>query len=161
MSEVVLRIKTKNKELAKLYKAMKVNPENAGIDLYVPKAMKLFMSQPITLMSELTIDHEVQCQMCVSSPLLNEVFDIHYFMLPRSSISKYPMMLRNGIGLIDSSYRGNIMAKVMAWGSVDIHKHSRLFQIVPKGDYNVSRIEVVHELSESERGTSGFGSTGT
>ena len=81
---------------------------------------------------------------------------------PRSSISKTADSLRNAVGVIDSGYRGEIMMKF------DINTHNspvydvgdRIAQIIII-PYPQIEFEEVFELADSERGSGGFGSTGT
>ena len=81
---------------------------------------------------------------------------------PRSSISKTAHSLRNAVGVIDSGYRGEIMMKF------DINTHNspvydvgdRIAQIIIM-PYPQVEFEEVFELADSERGSGGFGSTGT
>ena len=90
-------------------------------------------------------------------------------LFPRSSISKKQQFLTNGVGVIDSSYRGEIMAKfkpVMGtydtildlFESNEYQVGDRIVQmiIIP---YPQIEFEEVEELSETERGYGGFGST--
>jgi len=85
-----------------------------------------------------------------------------YWMVPRSSISKTPLRLANSIGLIDSEYRGELMAKVD--NVSDEHYHiktgDRLFQLATTSLKPINIVTVVAELSETKRGEGGFGSTG-
>ena len=84
-----------------------------------------------------------------------------YFLFPRSSISKTPLRLANSIGLIDGGYRGEIMAVCDNIKDYDfsISKGDRLFQLV-SADLSTIEFEIVGELSDSTRGSGGFGSTG-
>ena len=90
-------------------------------------------------------------------------------LFPRSSISKKQQFLTNGVGVIDSSYRGEIMAKfkpVMGtyntildlFESNEYQVGDRIVQmiIIP---YPQIEFEEVEELSETDRGYGGFGST--
>jgi dUTP pyrophosphatase len=88
--------------------------------------------------------------------------NVAYFLLPRSSISNTPLMLANSVGLIDSGYRGEIMAKVRNFSSVSyrVAKGTRLFQLVPMDGRGWDSVEIAESLSSSERGEGGFGSTG-
>lgn len=67
----------------------------------------------------------------------------------------------NGIGVIDSGYRGPINAILINHGrdNVAISRGDRLAQllIVP---IETPSVEIVDSLSDSERGTGGLGSTG-
>ena len=84
-----------------------------------------------------------------------------YFLFPRSSISKTPLRLANSIGLIDGGYRGEIMAVCDNIKDYDfsISKGDRLFQLV-SADLSTIEFKIVKELSDSTRGSGGFGSTG-
>ena len=84
-----------------------------------------------------------------------------YYLMPRSSIVKTPLRLANSVGLIDSSYRGTIRAVVDNIKMTDyvVEKGSRLFQIVAHDGKPITH-EFVNELSETQRGDGGFGSTG-
>ena len=80
---------------------------------------------------------------------------------PRSSYGVKGMRLRNSTGVIDSDYRGHIKVFLTKDGndSLTIKKGDRFAQmvIVPCLLYD---IELVEELSDTERGMGGFGSTG-
>ena len=84
-----------------------------------------------------------------------------YLLMPRSSISKTPLRLCNSIGLIDAGYRGEIMAAVdnVKQEKYEIDMGQRLFQIVSMDGGPIS-FELTDELSQTKRGTDGFGSTG-
>jgi dUTP pyrophosphatase len=88
-----------------------------------------------------------------------------YYVYPRSSISKTPLMLANHVGIIDSGYRGNLMAAVRKLPSAQseyvVEKHTRLFQICHPSLCPIFVVLVPEsELNSSERGEGGFGSTG-
>ncbi|MBT6045370.1 MAG: hypothetical protein HOG49_00995 [Candidatus Scalindua sp.] len=88
--------------------------------------------------------------------------DNAFMIIPRSSISKTPFRLANNIGIIDKDYRGELMAVCDYRGNVafhDINRGDRLFQMVAF-DGQPIEWELVHELNETKRGSSGFGSTG-
>jgi dUTPase len=59
--------------------------------------------------------------------------DCGFYLYPRSSISKTNLRLANSVGIIDSGYRGNILAifDILQNDNVSttIEKHSRLLQI--------------------------------
>ena len=84
-----------------------------------------------------------------------------YFLMPRSSISKTPLRLANSIGLIDGGYRGEIMAPCdnIKEAEYTVEKGQRLFQLVA-ADCSAISYTIVKELSETSRGSGGFGSTG-
>lgn len=81
-------------------------------------------------------------------------------LFPRSSISKTDLVLANSVGVIDSGYRGPIMFKFRynEEGMVyDVGDRIGQILILP---YPQVQFEEVEELSTSERGEGGFGSTG-
>ena len=84
---------------------------------------------------------------------------------PRSSVSKYDLMLKNGVGVIDASYRNEILCRftdLKQFVSKD-KKHfeigERVAQIVFIKLPKITLVEA-NELNETQRGSSGFGSTG-
>jgi len=83
-------------------------------------------------------------------------------LVPRSSLSKHNIIMTNSVGVIDASYRGEIMASLMYIGELPeytIYKDERIVQllimpIILPGFIPISK------LSETPRGAGGFGSTG-
>lgn len=82
---------------------------------------------------------------------------------PRSSNSKTDLYLTNHVGVVDSGYRGEIMFK---FRPVNGLLNAKVFQV---GDrvgqliilpYPTIMFEETEELSDSDRGAGGFGSTG-
>ena len=89
-----------------------------------------------------------------------------YYLYPRSSISKTPMRLANSVGIIDSGYRGQIMAMV---DMIDPNKIpyevtalDRHFQICHPSlcPFKVEIVTSLDDLGATARGDGGFGSTG-
>lgn len=81
-------------------------------------------------------------------------------LFPRSSIYKTSLDLTNAVGVIDSSYRGSIMFKFryVEEGMVyDVGDRVGQLVILP---YPHIEFEEVDELSETDRGEGGYGSTG-
>jgi dUTP pyrophosphatase len=84
---------------------------------------------------------------------------------PRSSIRKTNLQLSNSVGVIDSGYRGELQAtfnKIQGIDNVERENYKigdRVCQIIiipfPPIEFNE-----VNELSNTERGEGGFGSTG-
>lgn len=74
---------------------------------------------------------------------------------------KYGIGLVNGIGTIDSDYRGELKVPLINWGSEDfvINNGDRIAQMVI-AKYEKVEIELTDSLEETERGTGGFGHTG-
>ena len=82
---------------------------------------------------------------------------------PRSSIRKYDLALTNCVGVIDSGYRGEIQATFKKTNTIDwgtIYKvGDRIAQIIILPYPPIEFVEA-DELSNTERGEGGFGSTG-
>lgn len=84
--------------------------------------------------------------------------------VPRSSISKTDWVLANSIGVIDADYRGEWMMVFKCFGEM-IHQPlpfgvgDRCGQIYFEKIEDFD-IEEVDDLSDTERGEGGFGSTG-
>lgn len=81
---------------------------------------------------------------------------------PRSGLgAKFGISIVNSPGIIDSDYRGEIKVTMINLGKKDfvVNRNDRVAQMkIMKYEY--VDIEEVDELSESERGANGFGSTG-
>lgn len=85
---------------------------------------------------------------------------------PRSSIAKKDLILSNCVGVVDSCYRGEVMAKFKFVGPLLMHEEyhwydigERIAQLIVMKLPDVQLVEA-EELSESERGTGGYGSSG-
>lgn len=78
---------------------------------------------------------------------------------PRSSIANTHLTLSNSVGVIDSGYRGEIKAKFRKGGSKGYKVGERIAQLIIM-PYPEVTFEEVDELSESDRGTGGYGSSG-
>lgn len=83
-------------------------------------------------------------------------------LFPRSSISKYDLVLANSVGVIDSSYRGSLRFRYKTG-----KKNPKIYTIGDKiGQLlilpypNITIVEV-NELSSTDRAEGGFGSTGS
>lgn len=89
-------------------------------------------------------------------------------LFPRSSISKRVLFQRNAVGVIDSGYRGEVTIKFGYYKK----DHKAIFnanKVYEVGDrigqliivpYPQIEFEEVSELSDTDRGTGGYGSTG-
>lgn len=83
-------------------------------------------------------------------------------LFPRSSIRKYGLILTNSVGVIDSGYRGQIMftyRPAMASGNAIYNVGDKIGQLVILPYPTIEPVEA-EELSETERGVNGHGSTG-
>ena len=86
-----------------------------------------------------------------------------FYVYPRSSMSKTPLLLANHVGIIDSGYRGELIAALKSSeNDYTIPEKTRLLQICHPTLCPVFVVLVdKSELSVTERGVGGFGSTGT
>jgi dUTPase len=107
--------------------------------------------------------------------------DLDYDILafPRSSVSKYNLVLANCIGLIDADYRGEVLLRFKyIWQPEDylvridklLEGYVNFTKLYNKGDkvcqLKVTKVEnvefvLVDELDSTNRGDGGFGSTDT
>ncbi len=80
---------------------------------------------------------------------------------PRSSIRNYDLVLSNCVGVVDSGYRGEIMAtfKKTKLDGMYYDVDDKVMQIIIL-PYPSIEFEFTDELSETERGKGGFGHTG-
>lgn len=85
-----------------------------------------------------------------------------YQLYPRSSISKTKLRLANSVGIIDPNYRGYLIAAIDNISDVEqvLKKGERYFQLCFVKLDKPNKVEVVSELSITDRGSGGFGSTG-
>lgn len=85
-------------------------------------------------------------------------------LFPRSSIWKKSLLLTDCVGVIDSGYRGEIMAVMKATTDVVpavYNKGERFAQLVIMPYASNLTITEATELSDTDRGENGFGSTGS
>ena len=83
-------------------------------------------------------------------------------LFPRSSVYKQDLVLSNAVGVADSSYRGEIMFKYRKTKFNDGAEYEigeRIGQLIIIPIPQIEWIES-NELSKSERGNQGYGSTG-
>lgn len=128
---------------------IKAHPSDAGADLTVAKV-------------EYEAGYDV---FTFHSGLCFEIPEEHVGLLfARSSIYKSGLDLTNCVGVIDAHYRGEVMAKMRYahYRSTNTEPYDvgdRFAQLVimpiPEVEY-----ELAEELSETDRGTGGYGSSG-
>jgi dUTP pyrophosphatase len=88
-----------------------------------------------------------------------------FYIYPRSSISKTPLMLANNTGIIDSGYRGSLIG-AFRWlrtnsDNYTVEQNTKLVQICHPSLCPIYVVLVNEEdLTSTERGDGGFGSTG-
>jgi len=170
-------VNNENEELLDLYKKhiqihnySILNDEfpNSGFDLFLPKE-KIF---DIELHSTI-INFEIKTEMNYYDTFQDSVEKSAFYIYPRSSLSKTPLMLSNHTGIIDCGYRGWLQGAFRWLNSIPVKlpnlpneyildKHSRIIQICHPSLCPIL-VEMVDEeqLSTTSRGDGSFGSTGT
>lgn len=126
---------------------------NAGYDLHVPEEHVLQPGE------KKLISMRVKAKM---ESIENDCKTVHYWMPARSSIGKTGLILLNSIGVIDKTYRGELMAFVqnISNAPVTVNQGDRLVQIVAPDMGWIRNVCIVDELDATERGEGGFGSSG-
>jgi dUTP pyrophosphatase len=165
-------INPENKDLIELYKehisahnqSIDKNAfPNSGFDIFVPNPYiinKLYNTNMISM--------DIKAEMVYYNALKHAIEYSPYYMYPRSSISKTPLMLANHTGIIDSGYRGWLIGAFRCLffseegNQYTIEKHTRLLQICHPSlcPIHVVIVEKESDLTSTERGDGGFGSTG-
>ena len=158
-----LYLKPEDESVEQFYKNHSSYHEgDSGLDLFVPNDIEVKCGETVF------IDLKIKCEM-----LNDEKNNLSYYLYPRSSISKTPLILLNSVGIIDAGYRGSIKAAVKYIPSFEdfklmnsdiqptynIKKGTRLFQICSP-DLRELRFKLTNTLSQTSRGEGGFGSTG-
>ena len=119
---------------------------NAGFDLFVPEQTVVD-----NVVKPVMVSMQVKCEMVDTDgkPLA-------YYMYPRSSLSKTPLLLANHVGIIDAGYRGPLIGAFRNLSEYNyiVEKDTRLLQIC-HGSLKPFIVELVEEEA-----LSGFGSTG-
>lgn len=144
---------------------------NSGFDLLVPinfEFLNLFETRFLNMNVKGEMFFYEKGNAGVSSP---------FYMFPRSSISKTPLMMANHTGVIDMGYRGYLIGAFRYLYNSPIcvnyesahktkykyvvEKYTRLVQVCHPSlcPIFVKIIENPDELSTTERNTGGFGST--
>ncbi len=123
---------------------------SAGADLHAD------INEPVVILPHMTV--KIPTGLAIELPDENYVALIY----PRSGLStKHGIALANKVAVIDSDYRGEMQ--------IPLHNHSNEAYIV-QPDERVAQLVIMpvlpvayvedDELSNTERGTGGFGSTG-
>lgn len=139
---------------------MKVNIKKLYADAVIPKYAK--ESDAGLDLTATSIIQEDENRIVYGTGIAMEIPDGFVGLVyPRSSIRKYDLVLSNSVGVIDAGYRGEIQATFL---KTDMTGNSykvgeRIAQIIIMA-YPTVVFQEVKELTESERGTGGHGSSG-
>jgi len=130
---------------------------NSGFDVLFSEDFTFFG------MNAAMVDFGIKCEMRQFDTINNKSKPSGFYLYPRSSISKTPLMLANHVGIIDSGYRGNIIGafRMLSTGSYTANRHERLLQICsPNLEHFLVQIVDGDFFEDTTRGEGGFGSTG-
>lgn len=150
---MTLKLYPQNAYVAELY--LRNTPSqfasDSGFDLYFPETVTITAGE--TKMIDL--------QIIVEAVDNGNDKPCGFMLFPRSSIIKTPLRMSNSIGLVDCNYRGTLRVCVDNIKTTDyiIERGQRLFQIVGH-DLKPSQCVIVDSVSNTDRGSGGFGSTG-
>lgn len=154
------------------YKSLKINLNEFNVDVKLlrPGAKNPFVRRDGDAGYDLTVcnfewaprvDDKKADILCVYSGIaIAPPPGLYFLLFPRSSVHKTGLILCNSVGVIDSSYRGEIMAKFYApKGSTPFDYGDRFAQLIPQQEFSILS-KIVDDLPTSNRGDKGFGSTG-
>lgn len=158
---LTLYVPSSEHELIEIYR-YQIEKHNASIenDMYPNSGFDLFVPDK-TVFDEAF--HTKFLNMRVKGEMSFHNAPCAYLLHPRSSISKTPLMLANCTGIIDSGYRGDLIGAFRSFqSSYTVDKHTRLLQICHPTLCPI-HVNMIHDetlLSNTVRGSGGFGSTG-
>ena len=152
-----------NKEFVhKFYqdKVNKISYENdCGVDIIFPSNEKF------------QTDQVKKCHMGIACEFVprNQTESGPFMLIGRSSIANTPLMLTNAVGIFDPQYRGEVIAALRCFVDkshpttindffYETKMGDRLVQIIAF-DGKPIQVELVENLTETNRGSNGFGST--
>tara|TARA_B100001175_G_scaffold183641_1_gene155987 strand:- start:365 stop:895 length:531 start_codon:yes stop_codon:yes gene_type:complete len=168
-----LKIKIINKDVYEYYKKCVKNYDNkyknhpdSGFDLISPYNTTETHKDSDTAL----IDLGIQCSLTKTIPLENGNVlksPSPFYLYTRSSIYKTSYRQSNNVGIIDSGYRGNLMAAMDYHTNLgkkgedgEIKAGNRYWQICTPNLEPIYNVQIVVSLDETHRGGGGHGSTG-
>ena len=105
------------------YKVLNYDLVDSGFDIVLPKKT-IFHGQDSTF-----VDFELKVEMLFCEIDKHYVSNSPFLLSPRSSISKFPLILSNNIGIINSGYRGSITGAFRNYYSCSVDEDTSLLQI--------------------------------
>jgi dUTP pyrophosphatase len=167
---LIIYINPEFKELVELYeKYADEHNKHIALDEFPNSGFDVFIPDNVTF-------NDVANNKMVNLQIKTEMIEIvnnnftnpqAFYVYPRSSMSKTPLILSNHVGIIDSGYRGWLHGAFKYFPSSNsetftIEKHTRLLQICHPTlrPFNVTIVHDENVLSKTNRGSGGFGSTG-
>jgi len=160
-----LKINSDDVELRNKYiVAAEKHNQNMNVNLHPDAGFDLFSTEMIDCSFSMVMvnkfDFKVQCSAAMVCEN-GKIFPTGFYLYPRSSTgSKTPLRLANSAGIIDSGYRGNLMAFFdCVRPTFLVSKYEKLVQICAPGLVPIY-VEIVDDLGvDTVRGSNGFGST--
>lgn len=128
----------------------RATPGSAGLDIFACLRESVTLQPGEIKMIPTGLTAETDCS------------DVALLIYPRSGLStKFGVSLANCVGVVDSDYRGDWFVPLINHGSkpFTVEHGMRIAQLVPTRVL-FPEIEVSDHLSETERGSGGFGSSG-
>ena len=169
---------TLNQVLQSLTKDVDGNPEHqvSLLQSYYDIELNVKKLDPTATLPSYSKDGDAGLYLTITSQRSNTHFQAEYgfgiaveiprgyvgLIFPRSSVRNYELILSNCVGVIDSGYRGEIKATFNKTGGLDSFKYKvgdKAAQLIIIPFPKVKVVEKT-ELSDTERGVKGFGSTG-
>lgn len=131
---------------------------DAGVDLFIKEDVEIRGGETKL------VDLGVSCQLRNKKPWYLFWRKTHYFsflLVPRSSIYKTTLMMKNSVGLIDQCYTGTLKVPLVNISEIPctLKRGERYVQLVAP-DLSAVSLKVVDSLRDTSRGAGGFGSTG-
>lgn len=133
---------------------------NAGFDLHFTDNVD-FTQYNVGIL----VNHNIKCAMYN----VNSDTSCAFYLYPRSSIFKTPLILANSVGIIDAGYRGWICSALKCMNlncditnPYTVNSETRLTQICHSSlsPFYIEIVEREEDLGKTTRGDGGFGSTG-
>jgi len=163
---MILKVHVNDERLKQMYKQLiethnkKISSDpfpDAGFDLLTP------VEHTVSGRSSHKLNLHIKCSAIMIN--MHTQYATGFYMYPRSSMgSKTPLRLANSVGIIDSGYRGNLMAVLDNIVDLAFHvpENMTLLQICAPGLVPIIVEMVDNEIDLSKptsRGEGGFGST--
>jgi dUTP pyrophosphatase len=133
---------------------------DSGLDLFIINDQIIKGGQTVL------VDLGIQCQnrsfnLCVWQWFTKGFYKYNsYILMPRSSMAKTPLMVRNSIGLIDSAYTGPIKVALYNTSNkpFEIKRGERYVQLI-NADLSSIYMKMTNVIRNTTRGSGAFGST--
>lgn len=138
----------------------KAHPDDAGFDIFLPKMFPPTPENPRYKERKFFIrkNHVEFIPLGFKTEIPEGYYGAIYI---RSSLGKKGVVLSNGTGIIDAGYRGEWGIMLTAIGAMTqiVMPGERVAQLILR-KIEPFEIEETNDLSDTDRGVGGFGSTG-